>query len=192
MIENLNITSKIILAEYILMGIIIIWILIKLKKKKIDFVGHSPIHPFLFALGKGTIVFAFAGIILQAANVNLRWFFTYQSFLNPIVIILSLIVFILFLVSFINFKDTLRTGLPKEKTKLRTKGIYKISRNPMYFGVYLTSIIAILYTLNPLFLVFSVITIYTHNKVTLAEERFLRKRFGKEYRDYCKKVPRYL
>ena len=143
-------------------------------------------------MGKGTIVFAFAGIILQAANVNLRWFFTYQSFLNPIVIILSLIVFILFLVSFINFKDTLRTGLPKEKTKLRTKGIYKISRNPMYFGVYLTSIIAILYTLNPLFLVFSVITIYTHNKVTLAEERFLRKRFGKEYRDYCKKVPRYL
>lgn len=77
--------------------------------------------------------------------------------------------------------------------KLVIKGLYKYSRNPMYVSVlfvllgefiYFESEIIFIY-LCILFLFFNLFVVYY-------EEPTLRKLFGIEYKNYCKKVPRWL
>jgi len=72
-------------------------------------------------------------------------------------------------------------------------GPYRHVRNPMYtggvstllgWGLYLRSVSMVLYA----FVVFLLI----HTFVVFAEEPGLRKRFGQEYEDYCKSVPRWV
>ena len=72
-------------------------------------------------------------------------------------------------------------------------GPYRFVRNPMYIGgvamllglgLYLTSISIALYALGAFLLI--------HTFVVFAEEPGLRKRFGQEYEDYCKSVPRWI
>jgi protein-S-isoprenylcysteine O-methyltransferase Ste14 len=72
-------------------------------------------------------------------------------------------------------------------------GPYRLVRNPMYiggvsmllgWGFYLTSISMIFYAVVAFLLI--------HTFVVFAEEPGLRKRFGQEYEDYCKTVPRWI
>jgi protein-S-isoprenylcysteine O-methyltransferase Ste14 len=72
-------------------------------------------------------------------------------------------------------------------------GPYRLVRNPMYIGgaamllglgLYLTSAAMALFAL--------VAVLLFHTYVVFAEEPGLRKRFGREYEDYCRAVPRWL
>jgi len=72
-------------------------------------------------------------------------------------------------------------------------GPYRLVRNPMYIGgvsmllgwsLCLDSVAMVLFAAGA----FLVIHIF----VVFAEERGLRKRFGKEYEDYCQAVPRWI
>jgi protein-S-isoprenylcysteine O-methyltransferase Ste14 len=72
-------------------------------------------------------------------------------------------------------------------------GPYKLVRNPMYIGgvtmllgwsFYLCSVAMALYALGAFLLI--------HTFVVFAEEPGLRKRFGQEYEDYCRAVPRWI
>lgn len=83
---------------------------------------------------------------------------------------------------------------PADPTKkLVIKGLYRFSRNPMYIGVMMILIGEVIffqsynlciYTLF-IFLAFSLF-------IRLVEEPRLRKDFGIEYYQYCKKVPRWI
>ncbi|MFZ0959302.1 MAG: isoprenylcysteine carboxylmethyltransferase family protein [Terriglobia bacterium] len=73
------------------------------------------------------------------------------------------------------------------------RGPYRIVRNPMYMGgvamllgwaFYLTSVAMTLYAVVAFLLI--------HTYVVFAEEPGLRKRFGQEYEDFCKIVPRWI
>jgi protein-S-isoprenylcysteine O-methyltransferase Ste14 len=72
-------------------------------------------------------------------------------------------------------------------------GPYRLVRNPMYIGgvsmllgggLYLTSVAMAVFALVAFLIV--------HTFVVFAEEPGLRKRFGQEYEDYCKAVPRWI
>jgi protein-S-isoprenylcysteine O-methyltransferase Ste14 len=72
-------------------------------------------------------------------------------------------------------------------------GPYRVVRNPMYiggvsmllgWGLYLTSVAMTLFAL----VAFLIIHIF----VLCAEEPGLRKRFGREYENYCHAVPRWI
>jgi protein-S-isoprenylcysteine O-methyltransferase Ste14 len=72
-------------------------------------------------------------------------------------------------------------------------GPYRLVRNPMYvggvsmllgLGLYLTSVAMAIYAVVAFLLI--------HTFVVFAEEPGLRKRFGQEYEDYCKTVPRWI
>lgn len=91
---------------------------------------------------------------------------------------------ILMLVSYFNYAST-----PIDEPIV--KGIYKISRNPMYFfatvgyfGISIASGSLIMFILILLFSGFQHLQI-------LNEERYCLKTYGKEYQEYMKKVPRY-
>lgn len=72
-------------------------------------------------------------------------------------------------------------------------GPYRLVRNPMYvggvsmllgLGLYLRSIAMTVFALVAFLLI--------HTFVVLAEEPGLRKRFGQEYENYCKVIPRWI
>jgi protein-S-isoprenylcysteine O-methyltransferase Ste14 len=76
---------------------------------------------------------------------------------------------------------------------LVTGGIYGISRNPMYVGVTLVLcawafFLGVLWTLiGP-----AIFVAYTTRFQIIPEERILATKFGDSYRDYCRRVRRWL
>jgi protein-S-isoprenylcysteine O-methyltransferase Ste14 len=83
-------------------------------------------------------------------------------------------------------------GLPTEKTILKTNGIYRFSRNPMYFGFNLLTIASMLYWININVIILGIYSIIIYHLIILGEEKFLEERFGDEYFSYKKIVRRYI
>ncbi|MEO1149651.1 MAG: isoprenylcysteine carboxylmethyltransferase family protein [Pseudomonadota bacterium] len=95
--------------------------------------------------------------------------------------------------AFIKARTTVNPMAPDRATVLVVSGLYKISRNPMYFGL------AVLLTgwgfylgeaanLIVLALFISLITILQIKP----EEEVLRAKFGDDYDDYCQRVRRWI
>ncbi len=82
-------------------------------------------------------------------------------------------------------------GLPAEKHELRTGGIYKISRNPMYSSFFFLNTATFLYLPSVLLLVVMIYGMVVHHFIILSEEKYLEKEFGQTYLNYKKQVPRY-
>ncbi len=88
--------------------------------------------------------------------------------------------------------SSFRVGCAKEKTVLRTGGIFRFSRNPIYLGLNTTFLASALYTLNPVVILVGVGLAVVHHRIILAEEECLRRMFGQEYEEYCGRVGRYI
>ena len=84
-----------------------------------------------------------------------------------------------------------RVGLPKEETELKTGGIYRITRNPIYVGLHIMVLGAMLYLMHPLVVIFGLYSVVVYHYIILSEEKFLGKRFGDKYRDYLEITKRY-
>jgi protein-S-isoprenylcysteine O-methyltransferase Ste14 len=82
-------------------------------------------------------------------------------------------------------------GLPTDKHELRTRGIYKISRNPMYLSFFFLNTATFLYLPSLFLLVVVIYGMVVHHFIILSEEKYLEKEFGDSYLNYKKQVPRY-
>ncbi|MFW5799909.1 MAG: methyltransferase family protein, partial [Spirochaetota bacterium] len=120
--------------------------------------------------------------------------FSVPEFIKWIAVIILVTGVLIISVSYIQLGTNLRLGLPQdgEYTSLQKNGIYKISRNPIYIGFFLMLLASSLYVINPFNWVCAVTGVIIHHKQILAEEVFLKQRFGKEWTDYKNKVNRYL
>ena len=79
---------------------------------------------------------------------------------------------------------------PKE---LIVTGLYNYVRNPMYVGVLAMLLAHFLWFGFWLLLAYAILLFFGfHTFVTLYEEPTLKKKFGKAYKDYLKRVPRWL
>lgn len=75
--------------------------------------------------------------------------------------------------------------------KLNYKGVYSISRNPLYFANFLIWISIAMFSLSYILLIISVVLFYFfYSNIILAEEEFLEKKFGEKYIDYKKHTPK--
>ena len=80
----------------------------------------------------------------------------------------------------------------KNKTKLVTSGLFSISRNPIFLGIMLANIGVFIVIPNAFtLLIISLSTISINTQIRL-EEEFLRNEFGEEYKEYSKKVRRWI
>lgn len=95
--------------------------------------------------------------------------------------------------SLAGLKDSWRVGvLEDQKTELVEGGIYRFSRNP-YFLSYLIMFIAYTVLLqNIILLVLSVVGFAMVHAMVLKEEKHLAAQHGEKYRQYQKRVPRYI
>lgn len=76
---------------------------------------------------------------------------------------------------------------------LVTGGVYAQVRNPMYLGNGLIMLGIVLIINSPLFYAVGLpLTVLAYAAIIAAEEDFLRRKFGSQFDDYCRRVPRIL
>jgi len=152
--------------------------------------GKPTIHPFLFITGKASGYIAW--LILAIALSGVGYFHQSSGKVYDYIAFSCLFAgaLIVFLSSF-TLGRSLRIGLPTEQTRLKTKGIYILSRNPLYLGAHLITLASVLYTLIWWVALLAIFSYYVYHLIILGEERFLESRFGSEYLDYKNKVRRY-
>ena len=101
--------------------------------------------------------------------------------------------FLIGLLSLITMKDSWRVGIKHEqKTALITTGIYRISRNPYFFSYDILILGYLLVYPSPILLLLYLPLVATFHLMILAEEKYLIKVHGDDYRAYQQRVGRYL
>ena len=95
--------------------------------------------------------------------------------------------------SFHKARTTINPLDPSQATHFVSKGIYQLTRNPMYVGLVcclLAWAIWLSYLLTWIGILLFIA--YMTRFQIIPEERILRLKFGKEYENYCLKVRRWL
>lgn len=92
---------------------------------------------------------------------------------------------LLCLASISNFAKPAENGI-------NLKGLYRISRNPMYVAYFIYFLGCVLLTQS--LLLFSILMVFqiSAHWIILSEERWCIKKFGEEYKNYMNKVRRYI
>lgn len=109
----------------------------------------------------------------------------------------SLVTGILFILAagvvFRSAKTTVNPTKPDATSSLVVKGVYRLSRNPMYFGALLVLVGWALFLAHPLpFLFLPAFVVYMNRFQIVPEERVLSGKFGAEYDRYKQTVRRWL
>lgn len=152
-------------------------------------IGKSPINPIVFFSGKTAGYAIWVVLVVELIGIHE---FAQLNIQRLTALFLAFCGLAFMICGWVNLGASTRLGLPEERTALKTAGIYKISRNPMYLGFNLLSLSAVLYTHHFIVLVLGLYSIFTYHLIILAEERFLEKRFNDRYRVYKRNVRRYL
>ncbi|WP_072998376.1 methyltransferase family protein [Mariniphaga anaerophila] len=158
-----------------------------------NLIGKTTINPLLFYSGKISGYVTWIAFIAPLTGISVPGLNSAQSNLQTYVsLALAIPAFILITVSLMNLGKSTRLGLPKNKTELKTHGVYKLSRNPMYLGFNLLTISSMVFTLNLSIIVLGVYSIWVYHLIIIGEEKFLQNRFGNSFINYKKRSRRYL
>jgi len=161
------------------------------RRRNIDMDGDAPISRAPFYCSKYAIVVMWVAMALQSWGIGFS-IFRAPSWLKLVSLTLWTAGFLLLFAGRLGLGRSFRIGSPKESTVLQAEGLFRLSRNPMYLGVYATVLAAALYTVNPVLLLLAIFIIAVHHRIVLAEEKYLRQAFGEAYAEYCRRVRRYL
>ncbi|MBS4727102.1 isoprenylcysteine carboxylmethyltransferase family protein [Mycobacterium sp. SM1] len=97
------------------------------------------------------------------------------------------------LISLISFGTSFRVGIDVDNPdELVTTGMFAISRNPIYVGIVLVLIGQFLVFPNWIPLAYLAAASWLIHRQVLREEEFMRKHYGQQYVEYCKRVRRYV
>jgi len=155
-----------------------------------NIIGKTTIQPILFYTGKlsGYSTWIILLIVyLKPEFLRTNEFFNTKQIALPL-LYAGLLITVL---SMINLGKSTRLGLPDESTTFKTKGLYKLSRNPMYVGFNLITLASMIYSLNWLVVVLGIYSMVIYHFIILGEERFMEQRFDNDYLVYKQKVRRY-
>jgi protein-S-isoprenylcysteine O-methyltransferase Ste14 len=83
-------------------------------------------------------------------------------------------------------------GLPEEATELKTHGLYRFTRNPMYLGGFIMCAGSCLYSVHIVNVLMTAVAVTIHVAIVKREEAFLARRFGQQWTAYQQRVPRFI
>ena len=90
-------------------------------------------------------------------------------------------------------KTTVDPRYPNNSDRLVCSGIYRLSRNPMYLGMFIILLGWSIYLANLLSFVFLPVFVFYMNHFQITpEERVLSEKFGTEFDRYCNEVRRWI
>lgn len=160
--------------------------------------GIPTIHPVLFFSGKFLLfgvwaLFALLAIFPEYRNIVPLLIQDYTPEVQKLLAAVFLIPANLIIVpAYLSMGLITNIGLPTGKHELRTTGIYKFSRNPMYASFIFLNTATFLFLPSILLLFVMIYGMVVHHFIILGEEKYLDREFGDEYRKYLSRVPRYL
>jgi protein-S-isoprenylcysteine O-methyltransferase Ste14 len=159
--------------------------------------GKPTINPLLFYSGKFLLfgiwaLFAFVAVFPDFRNSVPLLIQDYTPEVQKLMAVVLLIPANLIIVpAYLSMGMVTHIGLPTGKHELRTGGIYRFSRNPMYASFIFLNTATFLYLPSLLLLVVMIYGMVVHHFIILGEEKFLEQEFGEEYRQYKAGVSRY-
>lgn len=156
-----------------------------------EITGRPTVHPALFIGGKAAGYVTWIALLLAGTGVD-SLHQKYGKGWDTIAYMCLIAGLVIVLISSYYLGRSIRIGLPDKQTKLKTAGIYRLSRNPMYLGVHLITFAAMFYTLKWWVILLGLFSFYTYHRIILGEEKFLEERFGDDYKQYKKAVRRYI
>jgi protein-S-isoprenylcysteine O-methyltransferase Ste14 len=157
----------------------------------LNIIGKATVNPLLFYTGKIAGFLTWISLFLSYASIiDLRFRkIVMLEYLSYFILAIGLAVSI---ISMLNLGRSTTVGLPIQKRAFRRSGLYKISRNPMYVGFNLLTLASMIYQLNLIILFLGIYSISVYHLIILGEEKYMEKQYKEEYRDYRKKVRRYI
>jgi protein-S-isoprenylcysteine O-methyltransferase Ste14 len=181
------------LTIVLLIGMVVTRILLMRRKGiRAFYFGNIDKKDYLippFALFYFYLVFAAA---FNLPSVSKQVFFDSQiiSWLGVLLCLAGLSVF---LWSLISFGKSFRVGIDTEHSdKLVTTGAFGFSRNPIYVGFAFILLGQFLVFPNWILLLYIGAGVWLFHRQVLREEEHLKRVYGKEFEDYCRRVRRYL
>ena len=170
---------------------------------------RTGINPFKFSkeetainyVGKAYKIISVIAFITIALNAFLpsamQYLVSIEYLKSDIVVWVGLgLLHLSFIIIFIaqrNMANEWRIGIDtKNKVNLITKGMFGISRNPIFLGVLIVFVGMFLIIPNAVTLVILISGFIVIQVQVRLEEEFLIKQLGDEYKDYMKKVKRWL
>jgi len=154
-------------------------------------IGKTTINPILFYSGKISGYITWILLSLPPLGFNIFESVSFNCNIHISLTILSIAVAFV-IISLINLGKSTRLGIPTEDTVLKTRGVYRISRNPMYLGFNLLTLSSMIFFLNIWIILLGIYSIIIYHFIILAEEKFLKVRFGENFDNYMKKTRRYI
>jgi protein-S-isoprenylcysteine O-methyltransferase Ste14 len=100
---------------------------------------------------------------------------------------------ILLFLSLVSFGKSFRVGIDQDRPSvLMTTGVFAVTRNPIYVAFWFVLLGQFLLFSNLIPLVCLAAGTWLLHRQVLREEEFMRRHYGQEYSDYCRRVRRYL
>ena len=139
--------NLIVAITFIIMGLGFLAMTVRIIKTKDGIIGKPSIHPFLFYSGKITMFLSWGPELIKAiipsflgpeAPLWMRWPGTVVLCIGTLVLLLS----------FFDLGSSLKYGLPDSSTQLKTSGLYRYSRHPLYLGVFLLTLSSMIYSVS--------------------------------------------
>ena len=184
--------GTIILALYFLFGMLFFAVLFRIRQQGRELFGRPTMNVFVQMTGKLALFVPVLVLPAAAYGINLSWFRP-DPWMVWVAVATSFVAIIYLSLSVLQMGKYTKMGLPhKDEIELQTRGIYSLSRNPMYFGLFLLAIASVLYVPNPLNLLAAIVGIIVHHLIILNEERFLASTFQARWFEYKSRVRRYL
>ncbi len=124
-----------------------------------------------------TTILTLICLFLLKVETQTEWFF-----IGLVILVVGIIIYT---ISIVNFAEP-------EESGVNVKGLYQVSRNPMYIGYFIyflgSSIITCSWILFSILLIFQI----SAHWIILSEERWCLEHFGCEYRQLMNNVRRYI
>jgi protein-S-isoprenylcysteine O-methyltransferase Ste14 len=139
--------------------------------------GHTKNEKILNIISSSIVVASYAYSIFLPLKLG-----TFSFYAGLLVYLLGMFVEILAMLSFY----TTPVGKPV------TKGVYSISRNPMYVGHFFVNIGISIACLSWIFLLVAIVAVILEYSAVASEERTCLKQYGDAYREYMNRTPRWI
>ena len=123
------------------------------------------------------MIFSYVYSVFLPLKLDTAWFY--------IGLFIYLLGMIFITVAMLNFATT-----PTDKPV--TKGVYRISRNPMYVGEILINSGIGIACVSWVFLLIAMLTLVLRRFVVVFEEHWTLKKYGNAYREYMDRTPRWI
>lgn len=171
-----------------------IWIMIvEANVKKQQIFGRPTIPIIFFVMAKIFPFIMLIFLLLRGLHVKIPTIIDFPEFVDYIGIILLFSGLTLAELTSFKLKKDLIFGLSDSKShQLQTKGVYSFSRHPFYMGFLLILISSVLFVPNIFNIILLMISWILHHFIMIKEEEFLTAKYGDEYKEYTKKVRRYI